>query len=102
MTQGKVTGMATPLRRGALSSSTESPVLSCLIFCCFLLSGATGLVYQVVWLRLLIHVFGGTTLAVSTLLTAFLGGLALGSYLFGRYVDRLLRPGSTLALYALL
>src|SRR5262245_25280804 len=102
MAQEKVTGMATPVRRGVLSSSTESPVLSFLIFCCFLLSGVTGLVYQVVWLRLLIHVFGGTTLAVSTLLTAFLGGLALGSYLFGRYVDRLLRPGHTLILYALL
>ncbi|MBI3325322.1 MAG: fused MFS/spermidine synthase [Nitrospinae bacterium] len=102
MAQEKVTGMATPVRRGVLSSSRESPVLSFLIFGCFLLSGATGLVYQVVWLRLLIHVFGGTTLAVSTLLTAFLGGLALGSYLFGRYVDRLLRPGHTLVLYAVL
>lgn len=80
----------------------ESSVESFLIFSCFFFSGATSLVYEVVWMRLLIHVFGGTTLAVSTLLTTFLGGLALGCYLFGRYADRLAKPGYALLLYALL
>ena len=55
--------------------------------CLFFLSGACGLVYQVVWARMLVVVFGATMLAVSTVLSAFMAGLALGSFLFGRYVD---------------
>jgi spermidine synthase len=63
-----------------------------LLFLCFFLSGASALVYEVVWLRWLVHLFGATTLAVSTVLTAFMGGLALGSWLAGRWVRRLARP----------
>lgn len=59
-----------------------------LIFLLFLGSGLTGLVYQVVWTKLLTLVFGVTLLAVSTVLTAFFGGLALGSFLGGRWVDK--------------
>ena len=55
--------------------------------CLFFLSGACGLVYQVVWARMLVVVFGATMLAVSTVLSAFMAGLALGSFLCGRYVD---------------
>jgi spermidine synthase len=58
----------------------------------FLLSGAAGLIYEVVWIRLLVSVFGATVLAISTVLAAFMGGLALGSYLFGRMADRTSRP----------
>ncbi|MFQ5656673.1 MAG: fused MFS/spermidine synthase, partial [Candidatus Methylomirabilales bacterium] len=36
--------------------------------------------------------FGSTTLAVSTVLTVFMGGLALGSWLAGRWVDRFVNP----------
>ena len=63
----------------------------------FLVSGAAGLIYQVVWTRLLVLVFGSTTLAVSTVLTIFMGGLALGAWLAGRWIDRSARP---LAVYA--
>ncbi|MCI0526710.1 MAG: fused MFS/spermidine synthase, partial [Nitrospira sp.] len=63
-----------------------------IILLCFFLSGASGLIYEVVWLRMLVLVFGSTTLAVSTVLTAFMGGLALGSLWFGRVVDRWRRP----------
>ena len=55
--------------------------------CLFFLSGACGLVYQVVWARMLVVVFGATVLAVSTVLSAFMAGLALGSFLCGRWVD---------------
>ncbi len=65
----------------------------------FLLSGAAGLVYEVVWLRQLSFVFGVTSHAVTTVLAAFMGGLALGSWLLGRLADRVKRP---LAFYALL
>ena len=55
---------------------------------CFFLSGATGLVYEVVWLRLLGLVFGHTVHAITTVLTAFMAGLALGGILLGRYAGR--------------
>ena len=58
----------------------------------FFLSGASGLIFENLWTRMLRHVFGSTTLAISTVLTAFMGGLALGSYLFGRYADRIKKP----------
>ena len=50
----------------------------------FLLSGGAGLVHEVVWARLLGHVFGATSLAVATVLAAFMGGLAIGSWWMGR------------------
>lgn len=62
------------------------------VFLCFLLSGISGLIYEVVWTRMLTNIFGGTTLAVSTVLTAFLGGLALGSYAGGRFIDYFRKP----------
>ncbi|HLB02536.1 MAG TPA: fused MFS/spermidine synthase [Nitrospiria bacterium] len=63
-----------------------------IILLCFFLSGASGLIYEVIWLRMLVLVFGSTTLAVSTVLAAFMGGLALGSLWFGRIIDRWRRP----------
>jgi spermidine synthase len=59
---------------------------------CFFLSGAAALILQVLWTRMLGHVFGATTLAISTTLTAFMGGLALGSHLGGRMAPKLKRP----------
>jgi spermidine synthase len=58
----------------------------------FLLSGAAGLVYEVVWARQLVLVFGNTTQAVSAILTGYFGGLALGSFFGGRIADRMRRP----------
>jgi spermidine synthase len=58
----------------------------------FFLSGAAALVYQVAWLRMLSLVFGVTVYAASAVLTSFMGGLALGSWLAGRIADRLLAP----------
>lgn len=76
---------------------------------CFVLSGATGLIYEILWARMLGLVFGATTLAVSTVLAAFMGGLALGSALAGRIGPRIRKPVAAyglmeigIALYALL
>ena len=66
----------------------------------FILSGASGLIYQVIWMRQLTLIFGSTVFATSTVLTAFMAGLALGSYYFGRKIDE--TDGSPLRLYALL
>ena len=80
-----------------------------LIGLCFVLSGATGLIYEVLWARMLGLVFGATTLAVSTVLAAFMGGLALGSAIAGKVGPRIRKPLATygwmeigVAAYALL
>ena len=49
----------------------------------FLFSGAAGLIHEVVWVRLLGFVFGVSELAMATVLAAFMGGLALGSWFVG-------------------
>ena len=49
----------------------------------FLVSGAAGLMHEVVWSRLLSHVFGATALAVATVLATFMAGLAVGSWIIG-------------------
>jgi spermidine synthase len=75
-----------------ISSPRYSNSILRLIAWCFILSGATGLIYEVLWVRMLGLVFGGTTPAVSTVLAAFMGGLALGSALAGRMAARIVRP----------
>ena len=63
------------------------------------MSGATGLVYEVVWTRLLTLIMGNTHYSIATVLTAFMGGLALGSFVGGKIIDRDFNP---LAAYAIL
>lgn len=58
------------------------------VFALFFCSGVSGLVYEVVWSRHLIYLFGATLYAVATVLASFMGGMALGSYIFGKYADR--------------
>lgn len=48
-----------------------------------LLSGANAFVYEVLWTRMLTHVLGGSIYAFSTMLAAFLGGIALGGGILG-------------------
>src|SRR4051794_14424946 len=62
------------------------------ILAIFVLSGAAGLIYEVVWSRQLVLVFGNTTQAVSTILTGFFGGMAIGSIVGGRIADRTRSP----------
>ncbi len=59
------------------------PLFFALAAAMLLLSGASALIYQIVWARYLCLIFGGSHLAVTTVLVVFMGGLALGSYLFG-------------------
>jgi len=65
----------------------------------FFVSGATALAYQTLWVRELQLVFGTSTFAISTVLAAFMGGLAVGGFAMGRSADRLRRP---LAAYGVL
>jgi spermidine synthase len=52
------------------------------------LSGAAGLVYEVLWARQLALLFGSTALAQTLVLSVFLGGLSSGSFFLGRRADR--------------
>jgi spermidine synthase len=63
-----------------------------LVYVIFVLSGAAGLIYEVVWARQLVLVFGNTTQAVSAILTGFFGGMAIGSVVGGRLADRVRSP----------
>lgn len=70
-----------------------------IVFVFFFFSGFSSLVFEVIWSRMLRQVFGTTSFAISTLLAAFMAGLALGSYLGGKYADRF---HSQLRVYGLL
>src|SRR5258708_24733703 len=63
-----------------------------LVLAIFILSGAAGLMYEVVWSRQLVLVFGNTTQAGSPILTGFFGGMAIGSFVGGRVADRVRSP----------
>src|ERR1700690_3085405 len=54
----------------------------------FFFSGVTALVYEVVWSDYLTLLFGSTIQAQTVVLAAFMGGLALGNKLFGRFADQ--------------
>ncbi len=62
--------------------------LKVLIYSCFFLSGATGLIYEVVWAKYLSLIIGSTTAATTIVLATFMGGLALGNHLLGRRADQ--------------
>ncbi|MGA1842612.1 MAG: fused MFS/spermidine synthase [bacterium] len=65
----------------------------------FFLSGAAGLIYEIIWTRLLRLVMGNTVFSITTVLCAFMGGLALGSFWGGKIIDRRKDP---LRIFALL
>ena len=57
-----------------------------------MLSGFAALLYQTAWMRQFSVVFGTSELAVATVLSAYMAGLALGAGIAGRYVNRITRP----------
>lgn len=84
----------------AASHHAEAPVhrlIEKIVFVLFFVSGACGLVYEVIWGKYLSLFIGNTTHAHMIVLATFMGGLALGSFVFGRIADRVPRP---LKLYA--
>jgi len=63
-----------------------------LLLIAFAISGFTALVYEVAWSRPLQVIFGSTIYAISTILTTFFVGFALGSYLFRNIADKSENP----------
>ncbi len=73
-----------------MNSKRTWPVL--LLFFC---SGATALIYEVVWSKYLSQMFGSTIYAQTVVLAVFMGGLALGNRWFGAKSQNLARPVRT-------
>ncbi len=68
----------------------------------FGLSGFAALTYQITWIKELGSFFGVQVYSATTVLAAFMAGLALGSWIFGRLVDRIRRPLLLFAIMELL
>ncbi len=71
-----------------ISGTRANPVI--LLF--LMVSGSCGLVYEILWMKMLTLVIGNTVFSITTVLTAFMGGLALGSFLAGRFIDKIKDP----------
>jgi spermidine synthase len=59
-----------------------------LIYLLFFLSGLSGLIYQVIWVRMFGNVFGNTIYSASIVVAVFMLGLGVGSYVVGTWADR--------------
>ncbi|HWL40392.1 MAG TPA: hypothetical protein VNO75_09150, partial [Gemmatimonadaceae bacterium] len=72
-----------------------------MIYLLFLLSGLSGLIYQVIWVREFGNVFGNTIHSASLVVAVFMLGLGAGSYLVGSWADRryAAQPDSLLRAY---
>lgn len=68
----------------------RAPIL--LVSVLFFLSGAAGLMYQTVWVRLLELYFGVTLTAITLIVSAYMAGLGLGSMLGGRIAGKSRNP----------
>jgi len=80
----------------------SSAMLFALILGCFFISGLTGLTYEILWMRMIVKIIGSSPFAVSIVLTVFMAGLGLGSYLAGRTIDRIKEPLTLIRIYGIL
>ncbi|MCG8642766.1 MAG: fused MFS/spermidine synthase [Desulfobacterales bacterium] len=87
---------------GAALAVNRDFLLLTAILGCFFLSGMAGLVYEVLWVKLFDKVIGSAPFAVASVLTVFMAGLAGGSYIASRKVDRVRQPGDLLVAYGIL
>ena len=67
-------------------------ILRLLLLFAFFLSGLSTLIYEIIWVKHLVYLFGVTYHAITTVVTVFMAGLALGALLSGRYIDRSRSP----------
>lgn len=68
------------------------PARSRLLLGLFVLSGVSGLCFEILWARQLQVVLGATTQAVTAVVTLLMAGLALGGAAGGRLATRVRRP----------
>ena len=63
-----------------------------LIATLFVLSGVAALIYQVVWFKYLSYFLGNTSYSQAIVLATFMGGLAIGSWWWGKKADQSKNP----------
>ncbi len=71
---------------------TEVPASALIVSGLLMLSGASALTYQIVWLRELKLIFGATTMASAAVLAVFMAGIGVGNLFFGKRVDLSVAP----------
>ena len=75
--------------------------LRALIFFLFFISGVSGLIYEILWARILTSHFGSSNIANSIIISVFMGGLALGSYISSQHIYKL-KKISPILIYSLI
>ncbi|MCX6557043.1 MAG: fused MFS/spermidine synthase [Candidatus Aminicenantes bacterium] len=78
---------ALPIKKLRKKNKTEI-----LVYTVFILSGLSALIYQIYFMKKISLIFGSTALAVTTVLAAYMFGLAAGSYMGGKFADRVKSP----------
>jgi spermidine synthase len=66
---------------------TRNPIFIKIPYLCLFISGMASLIYELVWIRQLTLIFGGTLFAISAVLCAFMLGLALGAWGIVRFLN---------------
>jgi len=64
-----------------------------LLYVAFFLSGVSGLIYQITWVRQFGNVLGNTVHSAALVVAVFMLGLGVGSYVAGVWADRRRYPG---------
>jgi hypothetical protein len=75
------------LSSGGAPAISRQTVINLLMLIYFT-SGICSLIDEVVWIRILKLTLGNTVYASSIVVSTFMGGLALGAFIMGRYSDR--------------
>jgi len=73
-----------------------------LVLVCFFLSGLSSLIYQILWTKMIVKIIGAAPFAVAIVLTIFMAGLGLGSFLAARVIDRVKTPARLVRIYGFL
>ncbi len=92
MTRGSRNGQPSGVAGADSPGEASATVVLAAVIACFFLSGFAALLYQTAWLRQFSLVFGTSELAVAAVLAAYMGGLAAGAAVAGRYISRVRRP----------
>ena len=86
----------------ANNSESKRPGIFFWIALCFLISGFSALLYETVWLRQFAILFGTSDQALGIVLASYMGGLAFGSWIASRTIQRIKRPLLTYGVLELL
>jgi spermidine synthase len=96
----RATRPALSLADAARRGSSRSSRADLIILACFLGSGMTALLYEVLWARMITNVTGGAPFAVAIVLMIFMGGIGAGSWIGGKLADRQPDPTRLVRVYA--